>query len=111
MGNLKEPIWYNNLDWSMIWVCIIAVVVHILYLEINKNPNKTNISFTWKNYTFYFLSSVLVLAFISEVGMPLVNQYFSISTDLQGSIDHFLSALSGLGGGYITTGLIKKFQK
>ena len=106
MEAVIEKVWYQSFDWSMIWVCLIAVAVHLLYLDMNKKAVK----YTWKNYAFYLLSSILVLAFISEVAMPIVSQYFTMSMDFEGSINHFLAALSGLGGGYITTGLIKKFQ-
>ena len=101
-----EIVWYKNLDWSMIWVCLAAVIVHLLYMDINKKA----VNYTWKNYAFYLVSSFLVLAFISEVAGWAITTYTSFSIEVTSGINHFLAALSGLGGGYITTGLIKRFK-
>ena len=103
---LEKLVWYQTLDWSMIWVCLIAVVVHLLYLEINKNAVK----YTWKNYLFYVLSAILVLSFISEIAGYMISNYTNISIDLAEGINHVLAAISGLGGGYITTNIIKRIE-
>lgn len=100
-----ETIWYKNLDWSMIWVCLIAVAVHVIYLK------RKGVKITIIDVLFYLLSSILVLSFISEIAGWFLSQYTSISVDIQDSINHVLAAISGLGGGYITTSLIKRIQK
>ncbi|WP_341216945.1 hypothetical protein [uncultured Wocania sp.] len=109
MEKIKEQLWYYTFDWSMIWVCVAAVLVHILYLEINKKP--TSAKLTIKHYLFYALSSLVVLAFISEVANWVLSNYTSASIDVKDGVSHFLAALSGLGGGYITSNLINRIQK
>lgn len=109
MAEITEIVWYKNFDWSMIWVCVMAVFVHALYLEVSNNNGSLKV--TWKHYLFYLLSSLLVLTFISEVGLKFVNYFFTIPVDLIGTVDHLLAALSGLGGSYIVTIIINRFKK
>jgi len=107
MEVIKETVWYMNLDWSMIWTCILAVVVHILFLEISSKVKSRK----FVHYAFYALSSLLVLSFISEVAGWVLENYTSFSLDVQSGINHFLAAISGLGGGYIVTFIINRIKK
>ncbi len=103
---MDEAVWYEVLDWSMIWVCIIGVAVHILFLEISHTKIKNRLV----TYLFYLLSSILVLAFISEVAGYVISSYTSLEVQVQSGVKHFLAAISGLGGSYITRSLIKKIS-
>lgn len=103
---MKDALWYELIDWSMVWVCITGVIVHILYLEINHTVIKNR----WITYLFFLFSSILVLAFISEVASYVIANYTSFEVQVQSGVKHFLAAISGLGGSYITRSLIKKLQ-
>lgn len=106
MKEITEIVWYEHLDWSAIWVCVIAILVHLVYLKINKNKEITKY-----HCFFYALSGVLVLSFINEMGLPTLKYFIELPIELEGSIVHFLAAISGLGGGYVATRIIKMFQK
>lgn len=118
MSNLKEIAWYQTFDWSMIWVCTGAVLVLALYLEIygskevisGKSGDKIRNN-RWLKYTYHLTSSILMLTFITEIGYNAIKPLLGISIDAEGDLLHFLSALCGLGGGYVVAKLIRLIQK
>ncbi len=115
----EEIVWYMNFDWSMIWVCIlgVAAVITLMVLDNEKARKKTTGSIdnyfipTWKNYLFHLLAGLLMLTFISEVGIKFLNYYIELPQDLDGGINHFLAALSGIGGGFVIAKIVRLFQK
>ncbi|WP_027064591.1 hypothetical protein [Maribacter sp. Hel_I_7] len=116
MGEIVEKFWYQELDWSMIWVCTGGILVTIMAIGTGitqKNLYGVDNYFkgTWKNYLYQILSGYLVLSFIVEVGLPFADYFVSIPVDIQTPIDHFLAAISGLGGGFIVAKLIRLLQK
>ena len=109
MNQLNEGIWYLNFDWSMIWTCLLGVIVHILYLlRVRRN---SEMKMKVIDYLFYIFSSFLVLTFVNEVGLPLLKHWVKLPVEIEGNISHFLSALCGLGGAYVATLIIKMFSK
>lgn len=112
--NTTQTYWYQNLDWSMIWVCVGAVIALILYMKIHQPTYRTEKSYlqpTWKNYAYQFVAALVMLSFVSEVGFPLINNFLNLPIDFENNVLHFLAALSGLGGGYVLEKIIKLFQK
>lgn len=112
MDSIKELAWYLTLDWSMIWVCVGAVIVHMLYLELFKNPP---VKITMKIGLFYLLSSLTVLSFVPEIGTTtltyLIDKFTGLQFEFQGEALHILAFLSGLLGGYLVVLLIKKVNR
>lgn len=113
-----ELFWYQQLDWSMIWVCLAAIITLSLFIATNpKKIEKDNKGVgnyfvnTWKNHTYNLFSGFVMLSFISEVGFPLINSFLNLDFDVADGALHFLAAMSGLGGGYVIAKIIKAFQK
>ena len=113
-----QEFWYQQLDWSMIWVCLAAIITLSLFIAMNPNKiNKENKGVenyfvnTWKNHAYNLLAGFVMLSFVAEVGFPLVNSWFDLDFDVADGALHFLAAMSGLGGGYVIAKFIKLFQK
>jgi len=114
MNETIEKFWYQTLDWSMIWVCLGAVIALILYMMIhvpNYDKTKNYMLPTWKNYAYQIVSAFVMLSFVSEVGFKVVNHFLNLDIEVANDVLHFLAALSGLGGGYVFEKIIKLFQK
>ena len=126
MEDLTQPVWYQNLDWSMIWACTFAIVCIILFqLTQTTDPEKAKTSLkgvghffmpTWKNIIFQILAGYLMLAIAPEIGVPIVKGVLSIfnikmDVDSADKIAHTLAVLSGLSGGYVLAFIAKKIQK
>ncbi|AGO49249.1 hypothetical protein Phi38:2_gp10 [Cellulophaga phage phi38:2] len=122
MEHVIEKLWYQDLDWSMIWVCLAAVLCLVLFMSMHQNEtvesSKSKLNGTgnyfipsWKNYAFQILSALVVLSFVSEVGFPVVNSFMNLPIEVADSAVHFLAALSGIGGGFMFVKLIRLFQK
>ena len=130
---MENEIWYKNLDWSMIWACLAAIICLSLFIALNPEKDSavaksqlkgvgnyfTN---TWKNHLFNLFSGFLVMAMVIELAVPVMDWLIQKAVLLLGfqtdfeirSIDevaHFLAGISGLGGGFIVAKIIRKFQK
>lgn len=115
---MENEIWYKQLDWSMIWVCLGAIITLSLFIAMNPNKidkeNKGVSKYfvnTWKNHAYNLFAGFVMLSFVAEVGFPFVNSFLNLESDVVDGALHFLAALSGLGGGYVLAKLIRLFQK
>lgn len=113
---MENEIWYLNFDWSMIWVCALGIVTTIVAMMtgvVSKNIYGVENYFkgTWKNYLYQIFAGFLTLSFVSEVGIKFVEYWITIPVDMSSPLNHFLAAISGLGGGFIIAKLIKLLQK
>ena len=113
---MEEIIWYKNIDWSMVWVCfggISLIILAMLTGIANRSMYGVENYFkgTWKNYAYQIIAGLVVLSFISEVGLPFLEYFIQIPVDLSNPLDHFLAFISGIGGGFIVAKTIKLFQK
>ena len=117
---MKETVvelWYNQLDWSMIWVCLGAIITLSFFIALN--PNKESQTHgvgkyfinTWKNHVYNLFAGFVMLSFVGEVGFPILNYFMELPFEIAEGAIHFLSAISGLGGGYIIAKIIRLFQK
>ena len=124
MENLNNDYWYQNLDYSMIWVCAAFSVIVIIGLSINYDKSvqqakttgvKLYLKPTWKNYLFHFLCGLAMLPVFSELGMTVVlyvvETLSGYSLEVSGQGKHVLAALSGLTGGFLVAKGIKLIQK
>ncbi len=113
---IKELAWYQSLDWSMIWVCSLGIATMVVAMAIGvaeRNLYGVEDYFrgTWKNYVYQIFAGFLTLTFISEVGMKFVEYWMTVPVEVSSPLNHFLAALSGLGGGFIVAKIIRMFQK
>tara|TARA_R110002126_G_scaffold92507_2_gene219525 strand:+ start:2986 stop:3348 length:363 start_codon:yes stop_codon:yes gene_type:complete len=118
MEEMIDKFWYETLDWSMIWVCLAAIITLSLFIALN--PKKIDLEKkgvsnyfvnTWKNHAYNLFAGFVMLSFVSEVGFPFVNYFMNLSIDVADGTLHFLAAISGLGGGYVIAKFIRIFQK
>lgn len=118
MENIKETLWYQNFDWSMIWVCIGAVLVLLLYMEVYGQKEVIIGKYgdairkrKWLKRVYHLASGLLMLTFVSEIGYGAIKPFINLSIEAEGNLLHFLAAISGLGGGYIIAKIIRLVQK
>lgn len=130
---MEEIVWYKNLDWSMIWACLAAIICLSLFIAMNptKDIEAAKTQFkgvgnyfvnTWKNHAFNLISGFLVMAMVIEIAVPVMDWLiqkamvvFGFKTEFKiRSIDevaHFLAGISGLSGGFLIAKLIRRLQK
>lgn len=128
-----ELAWYLKLDWSMIWACLgaIALVSLAMAMQADRTVSEAKDKLagvgnyfvpTWKNYAFQAIAGLVMLSFVAEIGIPVIDFIISklnavLGTDISFTIEssaevaHTLAVLSGIGGGFILAKLIKLFQK
>lgn len=118
MEMIEDTYWYQHLDWSMIWVCLASIITLSLFMALNPNKIQSDTKGvsnyfvnTWKNHAYNLFAGFVMLTFVSEVGFPFVNSWLNLEFDVADGALHFLSAMSGLGGGYVIAKIIKLFQK
>ncbi|AXP79191.1 hypothetical protein CJ739_91 [Mariniflexile rhizosphaerae] len=117
MEETISKFWYQTLDWSMIWVCLGSVVALLLYMgaygtkEIVQGKSGEIIRNKWVKPFYHLVSAFVVLAMIKEIGFDSIKSFIGLSLDAEGKTIHTLAVISGLGGGYILSKLIRFFQK
>lgn len=118
MGETNELVWYMNFDWSMIWACLAASLLTILFISIQgKKLDQTKgvnsyLKPTWKNHLYHIGAGLVMLTFISEVGLDFVKKYVvDMDVETSNDISHLLAVFSGLAGGFVLAKIIRLIQK
>ncbi len=111
-----------SVDWAMVIVCLLGVLTVTMYglANIPKDPDISKLLVqgvgnyfmaTWPNFFFHATSSLLLLSFVDQVGLEFVGFFIELPIEDSSSVHLVLSAMCGLGGGWIVAKIIRLFQK
>lgn len=125
---MENTIWYNNLDYSMIWTCIGASLILLLCLkvygekQVMKGAAAEKIRQTaYIKWIYHIGSGLLLLTIVDEIGVPVFDFLIQKATALFGfstnfsiesseDIAHLLALICGLLGGWIIAKIVRYAQ-
>lgn len=112
-----EKYWYQNLDWSMIWVCLFSIVALLLYMEVygqkevTKGKTGEMLRNKWVQPMYHLVAGFVMLSFVSEIGFDNIKPFLGLSLEAEDNVAHLLASLSGITGGYVIAKIIRFAQK